>query len=109
MLLSKCKYTLRGSTVYAFIYELLLNIVLLSMLNVFIFKGCLSAVCALQSFEHLFLCKSVIFLSLCLVLCGQWLDHKRQGHRERLIETRCLLPTGEIVNTMVWIKGMSCH
>lgn len=41
MLLSKCKYTLRGSTVYAFIYyELLLNIVLLSMLNVFIFQGC---------------------------------------------------------------------
>ncbi len=93
MLLSKCKYTLRGSTVYAFIYcELLLNIVLLSMLNVFIFHGCLSAVCALQSFEHLFLCKSAIFLSLCLLLCGQWLNHKRQSHREHLIETRCLLP-----------------
>lgn len=107
----QCKYTFRGSTAYAFIYyELLPNIVLLSKLNVFIFQGCFSAVYILQSFERTFLCKSAIFLSLCLVLCGQWLDHKRQGHRERLIQTRCLLPTVETVNTRVWFKGgVSCH
>lgn len=64
----------------------------------------------LHSFEHMGLCKSAIFLSLCLVLSGQWLDHKIQGHRERLIETRCLLPAVEIVNMMVWFKGgMKCR